>query len=189
MKSKSGIASGSVGSKAGVWSRSRRGEASYAGSSGGDQPGQGGQELDRRENEQRAPVRGVARRLVVDMPDLPGSRGRGSSPDDAGRWGRARWRWARAAGKRQRRRTPSLRNRGGGSWTGVTARRRLRPCGGNGESQEECRGWRRDDPRCGRRGLRPARAYGATVGGPGGSALDEMGRLWAVPTRMAGWRA
>ena len=28
-----------------------------------------------------------------------------------------------------------------------------------------------------------------TVGGPGGSALDEMGRLWAVPAQMAGWRA
>ncbi len=47
-----------------------------------------------------------------------------------------------SSAKSPSRMTPSSRNRGGGSWTGVTARRRLRPCGGNGESQEEYRGWR-----------------------------------------------
>ncbi len=41
----------------------------------GDQPGQGGEELDRREDEERAPVGGGARRLVEDVPNLSGSRG------------------------------------------------------------------------------------------------------------------
>jgi hypothetical protein len=100
--------------------------------------------------------------------------GRGSSPDDAARRGRARWRWARAGGKRYRRRMPSSRNRGGGSWTGVTSRRRLRPW---------MREWRK--PGGVRRG--DAAGGGMTPGAAGEGSWTTVGGLGA--RRLTKWDA